>query len=75
MTQMQECASSMVSEIGYNAERSAIYVRFAKSNKLYRYDGCSQGDFDAMVQAPSVGSYINGYLKQNFTATAVDAVD
>lgn len=66
MRTMQDVQSSMVSQVGSDGED--LIVRFAKSGKLYRYKNAAQ-HLDDCVKAPSVGQYINGFIKQNFEAT------
>lgn len=74
MTTMQAVTSSMLSEVGYNAAACLLYVRFAKSGKLYRYDAVPAGEYEALMNAPSIGAHLNA-VKANYTATQVDAVD
>ena len=63
--EMIPVSSSNVSEIGYNAEDKEVYVRFLKGS-LYVYKGVPQLEFDGLLNAPSVGSYLHRNYKNVF---------
>ena len=54
--------SSNVAEVGYDEENEIAYVRFL-SDALYIYKGVPKWNFDGLVNAPSVGSYLNVNFK------------
>lgn len=66
--------SSSIAEIGYNAERSALYVRF-NGGKLYRYDDVPPIMFDELKAADSVGKFVNANIKTQYDATPVASTD
>lgn len=62
---MQMVDSSNVEAVGYDAENSAIYVRFL-SGDTYVYAGVDQGTFEQLLTADSVGSYLNREIKPHY---------
>jgi len=69
---MHTVKSSQVSAIGYEPETKKLRVRFKsfgqKSEPTYEYSSVSQGDYDAIRNAESVGREINQRLKKNPSA-------
>lgn len=63
--EMQMVNSSNVEAVGYDAENGAIYVRFL-SGDTYVYAGADQGTFEELLNADSVGSYLNRVIKPNY---------
>lgn len=57
--------SSNVEAVGYDSENNAIYVRFL-SGDTYVYSGADQGTFEELLNADSVGSYLNRVIKPNY---------
>lgn len=54
--------SSNVEEVGYDEDNEITYVRFLNGS-LYIYKGVPKWNFDGLVNAPSVGSYLNVNFK------------
>ena len=54
--------SSNVSEVGYDEQDQIVYVRFLNGT-LYIYKGVPKYDFDGLLNAPSVGSYLHRNYK------------
>lgn len=54
--------SKTITEMGFDAEANKIYARFS-SGVLYSYSECSQEDYDAIVNAESVGSMLRKVTK------------
>src|SRR5690606_19829487 len=50
--------SSNIVSVGYDAQRSILYVKFSGSG-VYRYFDVSGSVFDALLSAPSHGKYLN----------------
>lgn len=74
---MHPVQSSQVSAIGYDPETKKLRVRFKpfankgseqKPEPTYEYSHVSQGDYDAIRNAESVGREINQRLKKNPSA-------
>jgi hypothetical protein len=63
--EMQMVDSSNVEAIGYDTDNAAIYVRFL-SGDTYIYSGVDQGTFEELLNADSVGSYLNRVIKPNY---------
>lgn len=57
--------SSNVEAVGYDADSSAIYVRFLGGD-TYVYSGAEQSTFEELLNADSVGSYFNRMIKPNY---------
>lgn len=63
--EMQMVDSSNVEAVGYDADNSAVYVRFL-SGDTYVYSGVDQGTFEGLLNADSVGSYLNRVIKPHY---------
>jgi KTSC domain len=63
--EMQMVNSSNIEAVGYDADNGAIYVRFL-SGDTYVYSGADQGTFEELLNADSVGSYLNRVIKPNY---------
>lgn len=62
LPKMIPVSSSNVEEIGYNEKNQDVYVRFL-NGYLYVYKGVPQFEFDGLLNAPSVGSYLHRNYK------------
>jgi len=47
--------STLIAEVGFNAETHQGRVTFAKNGSVYEYDGCTREEFDAIAQGASAG--------------------
>jgi hypothetical protein len=59
---MVPVSSSNVDSIGYDENQQILYVRFLNGS-LYIYKGVSTYEFDGLLNAPSVGSYLHRNIK------------
>ncbi len=59
---MHPVSSSNVAELGYDENNQQLYVRFV-SGSLYRYSNVPIYEYEALDNAPSIGSYLNRNLK------------
>lgn len=59
---MQPVSSSNIAEVGYDETEQIVYVRFL-NNTLYAYKGVNQMEFDGLINAPSLGSYLHRNFK------------
>lgn len=59
---MTPVQSSNVSAVGYDSDSQIVYVEFL-DGKIYCYKGVPQGEFEALLSAPSVGSYLHRNFK------------
>jgi hypothetical protein len=62
MPDMQPVNSSNIAAIGYDAENQAVYVQFLNGS-TYAYKGVPEHEFENLLTAPSVGSYLNRNFK------------
>ncbi len=69
--EMTPVSSSNVSEIGYNEENQEVYVRFLNGS-IYVYKGVPQFEFDGLLNAPSVGSYLHRNYKNVYPYERVE---
>ncbi len=60
--EMIPVSSSNVAEVGYNEEAQEVYVRFLNGT-LYIYKGVPKFEFEGLLNAPSVGSYLHRNYK------------
>ncbi len=65
MPEMQYVVSSNVDQVGYDMDQSELYVQFIDGG-LYVYTGVPETTFEQLLLAPSVGSYLNLYVKNSF---------
>ncbi len=63
--EMQQVSSSNISAIGYDAKDEIVHVQFLNGSE-YIYKGVPQHKFDSLLNAPSVGSYLNRNYKNYF---------
>lgn len=62
MPQMQPVSSSNIAAVGYDAESQMVYVQFLNGS-TYAYKGVPEHEFENLLTAPSVGSYLNRNYK------------
>jgi len=60
--EMHAVVSSNVAEVGYDSENQIVFVRFLNGS-LYIYKGVPEYDFQGLLTAPSVGSYLHRNFK------------
>jgi len=59
---MQAVSSSTVSMVGYDESSQEAYVQFHNGG-LYVYRGVPRHEYDNLLMAPSIGSYLHAYFK------------
>jgi len=69
--EMTSVSSSNISEIGYDDATQEVYVRFLNGS-LYVYKGVPQFEFDGLLNAPSIGSYLHRNYKNVFPYERVE---
>lgn len=62
MPDMQPVSSSNIAAVGYDAENQTVYVQFLNGS-TYAYRGVPEHEFENLLTAPSVGSYLNRNFK------------
>jgi len=60
--EMIPVSSSNVASIGYDAATQTVYVQFT-NNSLYAYKNVPEGEYQGLLNAPSVGSYLHRNYK------------
>ena len=60
--QMTAVNSSMIREVGYDADSSTLRVTFT-SGATWDYADISQEEYESMMHAPSVGKWFNANIK------------
>lgn len=65
LPQMRPVSSSNVAELGYDETNQFVYVRFLNGS-LYIYKGVSQSEYDGLLNAPSIGSYLHRNYKNGY---------
>lgn len=63
--EMIQVSSSNISAVGYDAENEIVHVQFLNSSE-YIYKGVPQHEFDGLLNAPSIGSYLNRNYKNYY---------
>ncbi len=69
--EMQEVSSSNVAAVGYDSDSSTLRVQFTNGS-VYDYDGVSEEEYDSLVTADSVGSYLNSNIKGIYAHTKIE---
>ncbi len=60
--EMIPVSSSNIYAVGYDVDQQIAHVQFL-NNSTYIYKGVPQHEFDGLLNAPSVGSYLNQNYK------------
>jgi KTSC domain len=68
MPELTPVDSTNVAAVGYDAEEQEIYVEFGDGG-IYKYSGPDQQTFEELLEAPSVGSFLNRAIKPNYPYT------
>lgn len=58
--------STCFSTIGYDADKEVLVVQFRTTGSVYTYSEFSQSEYDAFMQAASLGSYYNKHIKGQY---------
>lgn len=58
-------SSSNIRSVGYDAESMTLEIEF-NTGKVYQYQGVAQGDYDALMNAGSIGTHFNANIKTRF---------
>jgi hypothetical protein len=69
--QMTSVSSSNVAALGYDPDNQVVYVRFL-NNSLYIYKGVSQFEYDRLLNAPSIGSYLHRNFKNVYAYERIE---
>lgn len=61
--EMEPVTSANIESVGFNAEAKQIKIRFMKSGSEYIYEGCTEAEYDEILNAPSANDAFTGLLK------------
>jgi hypothetical protein len=59
--------SSCVASVGYDPVTAVLEIEF-KNGKVYRYQQVPRAAYRLLIQAPSIGRYVNEQIVPRFTA-------
>lgn len=62
----ERVSSSSVSMVGWDEETKILWVTYSKSNTTYKYIGVPESEYDNVMNASSIGTYIAKNIKTNF---------
>lgn len=65
MPEMIPVSSSNVSALGFDDTEQIVYVEFMNGS-IYIYKGVSKNEFEGLLNAPSIGSYLHRNFKNFF---------
>jgi hypothetical protein len=68
---MPEVNSTNIKEIDYDEESQELTVKFRVNNRIYKYQGVTPEDYEALVNAPSLGIHLRTYIMGRFKTTEV----
>jgi hypothetical protein len=71
MVDMIPVSSSNVLSVGYDPGNKSVYVRFL-NQALYIYKGVPEPEFNNLINAPSVGSYLHRNFKNVYPYERVE---
>jgi len=60
--EMRHVESSNVDSIGYDIDTQTVFVRFLNGS-LYIYKGVPEFEYENLLNAPSIGSYLHRNFK------------
>jgi len=63
--------SSNVAEVGYDEKTETLVVKFNKGG-LYAYEGVPRNVYNDLMEAPSIGKFLNSQIIPTFKAIKVN---
>jgi hypothetical protein len=60
--EMTPVSSSNIAALGYDLATQTVYVQFL-NNSLYIYKNVPDGEYQGLLNAPSIGSYLHRNFK------------
>ncbi|MCK5156808.1 MAG: KTSC domain-containing protein [Spirochaetales bacterium] len=63
---MISVSSSNIAAVGYDVESEIVHVQFVNGSE-YIYKGVPQHEFDGLLNAPSIGSYLHRNYKNVYS--------
>ena len=68
---MMPVSSSNVVALGYDSANQIVYVQFV-DNRLYIYKNVPEWDYQGLVNAPSIGSYLHRNFKNVYAYERIE---
>ncbi|WP_347990076.1 KTSC domain-containing protein [Methylomonas sp. AM2-LC] len=68
---LEKVESSNIEAVGHDSNSNSLYVLF-KSKKLYSYYDVNQLTYNNLLNATSIGKFINRVIKKNHSSTLID---
>jgi hypothetical protein len=59
-------SSSMIASVGYAVRTRTLEIEFL-SGRIYQYFAIDRDTYDALLRAPSLGTYFNEYIKDDYS--------
>jgi len=69
--EMMPVSSSNVVALGYDSANQIVYVQFV-DNRLYIYKNVPEWDYQGLVNAPSIGSYLHRNFKNVYAYERIE---
>ncbi len=63
-------SSSNVEAVGYNPDEQIVFVKYS-TQKVYAYKGVSQFEYENLIYASSIGSYLHRNYKNVYPCERV----
>lgn len=70
----REVKSSNIQAVTYHSETKELRVRFS-TGAVYSYAGVPESIYRALLEAPSVGSFVHKQIRPVYAATRVEVVE
>lgn len=61
--EMQPVSSSQLKAIGYQPDDNRLFIEFHHGGSTYAYEHVTQGDYEALRDAQSIGKHFAAHLK------------
>jgi|WetSurMetagenome_2_1015567.scaffolds.fasta_scaffold577308_1 hypothetical protein len=69
--EMIHVSSSNIDSVGYDLQNHDVYVKFLNGS-VYKYIGVEQHEYESLLHAASVGSYLNRYFKNVYSYERIE---
>ena len=69
--QFVSVSSSNIAALAFTEEDSTLYVRF-NGGQVYSYAGVPKANYEALLNAPSVGKLFNAHIKPYYDGEQVE---
>jgi hypothetical protein len=63
-------SSSMIASVGYMARSKLLEIEFL-SGRIYQYFDVDRDTYDALLRAPSLGTFFNAHIKDEYSFVRV----